>query len=101
MIRLTRSQVQPIGLDLGLDSIKMLQLEVVGGESLSVLAATKQALPEEVRRSPQLRIAGAMDTVRQMLRIGGFTGQNVIAALPREIVHVKNLRLPMMPPAEI
>jgi type IV pilus assembly protein PilM len=36
-----------------------------------------------------------------MLRRGGFSGRNVIAALPRDIVHVKNLRLPVMPPAEL
>jgi len=102
MLRLTRSQVQPIGLDLGLDSIKMLQVEVVGETNLSVFAAAKQALPEEARTQPgDLRLAASMDIVRQMLRSHQFSGRSVVAALPREIVHVKNLRLPMMPPAEI
>lgn len=100
MIRLTRSQVQPIGLDLGQDSIKMLQLEVVE-KSLSVLASAKHAMPEEARNSPELALPVAMDAVRQMIRTNGFSGRSVIATLPREMVHVKNLRLPMMPPAEV
>ena len=51
MLRQLRSQIQPIGLDLGLDSIKMLQLEVregamtangdVGAPSVAVVAAAK------------------------------------------------------------
>jgi type IV pilus assembly protein PilM len=102
VIRLTRSQVQPIGLDLGLDSIKMLQLEVVGDQTLSVVAAAKQPLPEEARnQTAELRLAASMDIVRQMLRTHSFHGRSIVAALPREIVHVKNLRLPMMPPAEV
>lgn len=102
MIRLTRSQVQPIGLDLGLDSIKMLQLEVLEQpRGLSVVAAAKQPLPEEIRTQPELRLPVAMDLVRQMLRDGAFHGRRIVTCLPREIVHVKNIRLPIMPQAEI
>jgi type IV pilus assembly protein PilM len=102
MIRLSRSQPQPIGLDIGLDSIKMLQLEVVQGGALSVVAAARHVVPEEARnQQPDVRLGTAMQAVRQMLRANSFRGNRVIACLPREIVHVKNLRLPMMPSAEI
>ncbi|MGB7161410.1 MAG: pilus assembly protein PilM, partial [Tepidisphaeraceae bacterium] len=102
MIRLTRSQVLPIGLDIGFDSIKMLQLEtVVGAPSLSVVAAARQPFPEEVRTQPQLRLPLAIDMIRKMLRQGSFVGRNVVTSLPREIVQVKNLRLPMIPAAEL
>ena len=50
MFRLTRAQVQPIGIDLGSDSIKMLQLEVVDN-ALSVVAAARQSMPTEVREA--------------------------------------------------
>ena len=100
MIRFTRSQVQPIGLDIGFDSIKMLQLETVG-QSLSVVAAARQQFPEDVRSQPQLRMPLAVDMIRKMLRQGGFVGREVVTSLPREIVHVKNLRLPMIPPHEL
>jgi type IV pilus assembly protein PilM len=103
MFRLTRSQVQPIGVDLGFDSVKLLQLEVVG-ETLSVVASAKQALSDEARTlPPEARLATAMDVLRQLLRRanGQFRGRHIVACLPRDIVHVKNLRLPMMPPAEV
>jgi type IV pilus assembly protein PilM len=97
---LTGSQIQPIGLDLGLDSIKMLQLSVADN-SLSVVAAAKQSLPAEVRDQPDLHLPAAMDVIRQMLRGNPFSGRRVVACLPRNIVHVKNIRLPLMPPAEL
>src|SRR3954465_5053290 len=100
MIRFTRSQVQPIGLDIGYDSIKMLQLETVG-QSIAVVAAARQSFAEDVRSQPQLRMPLAVDMIRKMLRSGGFVGPEVVAALPRDIVHVKNLRLPMIPPHEL
>ena len=100
MIRLTRSQIQPIGLDIGFDSIKMLQLEALG-QTLSVVAAARQQFPEEVRTQPELRLPLAVDMIRKMLRQGGFVGRDIVTALPREIVHVKNLRLPTIPPHEL
>jgi len=100
MIRLTRSQVQPIGLDIGFDSVKMLQVEAVG-QSLSVLAAARLPLNPEARSNPEMRVPMACDVIKQMLRQGGFAGKNVVVALPREMLHVKNLRLPLIPPHEL
>lgn len=100
MVRFSRSQVLPIGLDLGLDAVKMLQLEVVDN-SLKVVAAVKQAMPAETRNQPDLRLPAAMDIVRQLLRSGEFSGRGIVTTLPREMVQVKNLRLPVMPPTEL
>jgi len=104
MFRLTRAQVQPIGLDIGHDSVKLLQLEVVG-ESLAVVAAARAALPAEARlegkAEPCARVAAAAGIVRDLLRSGGFRGRRIVAAVPRAIVHVKALRLPVMPAADL
>jgi len=100
MARLTRSQLQPIGIDIGHDTVKMIQLEVTP-EGLSVRAASRQALPAEARTRPDLRISLAVDLVRRMLREGGFRGRRAVVALPREIVHMKNFRMPLMPHAEL
>jgi type IV pilus assembly protein PilM len=105
-MRLQRSQIQPIGLDLGLDSIKMLQLEVVDGRGtaaheLRVVAAAKQTLPEEARKNPEQRAFLSAEMIRRMLAQQPFVGRRVVATLPREIVHVKNLRLPVAPSAEL
>jgi type IV pilus assembly protein PilM len=100
MIRLTRAQVLPIGVDIGHDSVKMLQVEAVG-TNLEVTAAAKMPLPAEVKAEPHLRMPLASGLIRQMLRQHPFRGRNIVAALPREIVHMKNLRLPQMPAAEL
>jgi type IV pilus assembly protein PilM len=99
MLRLSRPHIQPIGLDIGLDSIKMLQLDVTGdgdARALSVVAAAKHLLPDEARKRPEHRAALAGETLRRMFAQQPFVGRRVVAALPREIVHVKNLRLPRM-----
>jgi type IV pilus assembly protein PilM len=100
MFRVTRAQVLPIGVDIGHDTVKMLQLEVVG-DLLTVTAAAKASLPAEVKTQPALRLAAASNLIRQMLRQHPFRGRRVVAALPREIVHAKNLRLPQMPASEL
>jgi type IV pilus assembly protein PilM len=100
MFRLTRSQVLPIGVDVGHDAVKMLQLEVVG-DTLTVAAAAKAALPGDVKSQPARRPHAATNLIRQMLRQHPFRGRGVVAALPREIVHTKNLRLPQMPASEL
>jgi type IV pilus assembly protein PilM len=100
MIRLTRSQVQPIGLDIGSDSVKMLQVETIG-QTLSVVAAARQPMPPAVRDKPELRLPVAMELLRQMLRQGSFAGRRVVVALPREMQYVKNLRMPLIPQHEL
>jgi type IV pilus assembly protein PilM len=119
MIRLTRSHLQPVGLDIGSDSIKMMQLEAigpssgraavvsssafpsVGSQTLSVYAAARESLPAAARERSELRIAAAGDMIRQMFRHGRFSGRNAVVSLPREMLHVKNLRMPLIPPQEL
>jgi len=100
MFRLTRAQILPIGVDIGSDSVKMLQVEAVG-TNLEVTAAAKMPLPPEAKSQPELRAALASDLIRRMLHEHPFKGRQIVAALPREIVQMKNLRLPQMPAAEL
>jgi type IV pilus assembly protein PilM len=65
------------------------------------VAAARSVFPPETRTDPALRMPAAAEMIRQMLRQQPFKGRSVVATLPREIVHVKNLRLPQMPAAEI
>src|SRR5882672_4601351 len=96
MLRLTRTQVQPIGLDIGRDAIKMLQLEVVG-ESLAAVAGGIAEFPQDAKLAAQQRMALLPEMLRQLLRQNAFVGKHIAAALPREFLHLKNLRLPLMP----
>lgn len=100
MIRLTRSQVQPVGLDIGSDSVKMLQVELQG-RNLSVVSASRQPIPPAARENPELRLAVVGDLIKQLFRHGKFAGRKAVVAVPREILHVKNLRMPLIPPQEL
>jgi type IV pilus assembly protein PilM len=94
------SDIQPIGLDIGHDSVKMLQLEVDGG-ILKVRCAARRRIEASKCGRGEPAMDAALELAGDMLRHGGFAGRSVVAALPREIVHYKNLRLPIMPPAEL
>jgi type IV pilus assembly protein PilM len=98
MLNLRRTNPQPIGLDIGHDSVKLLQLEVLGdaplNRTLAVVAAAKHPLPEEARKDPAHRAELAAGVIRRLLAQQPFVGRDVVATLPRELLHVKNLRLP-------
>src|SRR5688572_7540609 len=99
-MRFARSQVLPIGLDIGADSVKMLQVEPTG-DYLNVVASARMPIPDEVRVDTQAHMAYAADLVREMLQTQPFVGKRVVACLPRQIVHIKNVRLPLIPAAEL
>src|SRR5258705_7141414 len=100
MFRLTRTQIQPIGLDIGRDAIKMLQLEVVG-DSLSAVAGALKEYPPETKLQATQRVAAMPEMLRKMLRQNRFVGRHIVTTLPREFLSVKNLRLPLMPEEEL
>src|SRR5688500_18361159 len=100
MLRLTTTQLQPIGLDIGYDGIRMLQLEVAK-DGVAVRAAARAGYAEGIRETTEARLAGARESVRRMLQEQPFGGRRVIVAPPPEIVHVKNYLLPPMPAAEV
>jgi type IV pilus assembly protein PilM len=105
MFRLNRPQIQPIGVDIGHDSVKMLQFEV-RGEKLVVHASGRRMLEAAgsaggPSNSAELISPQAGQAIRELLQSGNFAGRTAVVALPRHIVHVKNLRLPPMPPGEL
>src|SRR5688572_3509277 len=100
MLQLFREPPPLIGLDVGSESIKMLQLTATAG-GLRVGAALRVPLPDEVRGNPDRRVEFAGKTVRNALRQGTFRGRRVVAALPKELVHYKTHRLPPMAADEL
>ena len=106
MIRFGKSNVHPIGLDIGHDSVKMIQLEQ-SGNALSVCAAARCALPEQggdwPAESPDhaavlerscTRWRTACELIRSMKSREKFRGDRMTAALPRELLHIRHFRLP-------
>lgn len=91
MISFGRRHVRPIGLDVGTDSVKMLQLWARPGGA-EVIAAARRALRAE-DRTPDSLVA----CLEAMSAQAPFVGRRLIATLPPEIIHTRTLRLPALP----
>ncbi|MHC4587248.1 MAG: pilus assembly protein PilM, partial [Planctomycetota bacterium] len=81
----------PIGLDIGHNSIKMIQLQV-NGEQLSVIAAQKTRIDHGINDEKEKNIF-IVSAIKQMLAEGRFHGTNVISSLPNDGLEITSLRL--------
>ncbi|TKJ35210.1 MAG: hypothetical protein CEE38_15385 [Planctomycetes bacterium B3_Pla] len=84
--------LRPIGLDIGHNSIKMIQL-LMNEEQISVLAADEVRTPEGIIDDEQARNKFVISAIRQMLDRGNFDGRNVISCLPNGKLRITSLRL--------
>jgi type IV pilus assembly protein PilM len=103
MFRLNHPNIQPIGVDIGHDSVKLLQLEL-REQGLAIHESARRMLDAGAvsgGNAADLIPAAALQATRELLDERNFHGRAAVVALPRHIVHVKNLRLPQMPPGEL
>jgi type IV pilus assembly protein PilM len=84
--------LRPIGLDIGQNSIKMLQLQA-HGKQLSVIAAEKTRVDPDLNGDIQKRRKFIISAIRRMIEKGNFNGRNVISCLPNEGLKITSLRL--------
>lgn len=101
MLHLLQTSTPAIGLDIGSESIKLIQLGILPGGELAVRAALRTPIPDDVKGDPDKRVTFAGKTVAAALRQGIFRGRRVVAALPKELVHYKTHRLPSMSADEL
>ena len=92
MIRLAISKNGPIALDIGSNSVKMLQFTRNNGQ-ISVAAADKIQCKPQLTDDPQQRKSFIVDSIQEMIRRGGFSGTKVVSCLPNQDVKIKSLRL--------
>ena len=83
----------PIGLDIGHDSIKMIQLTSSGGR-IGVLAADKVKIDSSLSNDAEQRKDFIVSAVEQMLDKGGFRGKSVVSCLANDKLKITSLRLP-------
>ncbi|MHC4475326.1 MAG: pilus assembly protein PilM [Planctomycetota bacterium] len=83
---------QPIGLDIGHNSIKMIQLAMDGGRT-SVLAAQKIKIAPGVNGDETHRRRFIISAVAQALSENDFRGRDVVSCLPSERLKITSLRL--------
>ncbi|MFX0199634.1 MAG: pilus assembly protein PilM [Candidatus Hodarchaeota archaeon] len=83
---------QPIGLDIGHNSIKMIQLDIVG-EQISVIAADEARIDTSINGDEQSRRNFIVSAIQQMLARNSFQGRNVVSCLPSDKLKITSLRL--------
>lgn len=84
--------LRPIGLDIGHNSIKMIQL-AINGEQICVLAADEIRLDAAAKEDEQARRDFAVSAMKQMLERGNFQGRNVVSCIPSGKLRITSLRL--------
>jgi type IV pilus assembly protein PilM len=85
----------PLAIDFGTESIKMLQLQSQNGQH-RLVAAAGIAVPDAVRSDPAAWDAFAVDAIREQLSIAGFKGRKVVTCLPARAMAMQHFRMPRM-----
>ena len=82
---------QPIGLDIGNSSIRMIQLAKTA-DRIKVLDAQQRFIPAEIREDSQAKSEFIAKAISEMYACGRFKGKDVITAIPNGMLTVKTLR---------
>ena len=82
----------PIGLDIGHNSVKMIQLVGNGGQ-MRVLAANKVRVDPGIDGDGEERRSFVISAIKRMLAEGNFRGRNVVSCLPSDGLKITSLRL--------
>ena len=82
----------PIALDIGNNSIKMLQLSMSNVNG-SVIAADEVRIDADTNKDSKARKDFIVKTIERMLDKGNFIGHNVISCLPDDKLKIMSLRL--------
>lgn len=101
--RFSRGKYGPIGLDLGAETIRMLQLDC-SGPRLRLAGAGRWRFPSHAMESgadPQERRQLASQAVREMLKKGGFHGKHVVSCIKANDLAIRNIRVPQMSDEEL
>lgn len=77
---LSKTRYSPIAVDFGADALKLLQ--VVPTDPPQMVAAAAVPVPEEARKEPQLRNTFLTETLRKLVKTGGFKGNRAICSIP-------------------
>ena len=95
----TRGQ-RPIGLDIGHNSIKMVQLAIDDGH-IKILSADKAYIDPSINGDAGQRKGFVVSAIEKMLTEGNFHGRKVVSCLPNERLKITSLRLPETGPEQI
>lgn len=89
----------PIGLDLGADSVRWIQLGRTDGQT-SIVEVGSQPIPQPSTPSDPEGQAQLRETLRRIVAEHGLRGEAVLS-LPLEAVTLRVLKMPVLPEAEL
>lgn len=93
MFSFLKNQAYSIGVDLGDDGLKLVQLEN-NGKGINLVAGSSKNLPRDVKPNSGNWQRWAIDTIREMTANGAFRGKNIIAAMPASDVFIDHIKMP-------
>ena len=100
MFGITNKNVQAIGLDLGNNFIRMIQLEYIDGK-INVVAAEEAEVVIDPEVSEDQRREVTVNALNKMIARGGFSGKEVISCISNDRLKIKSLRLDTTDPEQI
>jgi len=92
MISFLAKKVGPIGLDIGYNSIKMLQFAQNNGQ-IRVAAAEKVQFKSDLGDDADARKDFIVKSIRDAIRRGQFSGTKVVSCIPNDNIKIRSLRL--------
>ena len=94
------TRVNPIAIDIGTDSIKLLQVEP-RDQAMRLVAATAIEIPETIRNTAPQYESFCVEAIKEGLVNHGFKGRQVVTCLPANQMAVQHLRMAKMTPDEL
>lgn len=95
-----KNKISPIAVDIGTESIKVLQTEP-GDEQVRLIAAASATIPEELRTQPRERSEFVAEAIRKILQQGNFKGTKAVTCLPASDMVFQHLRMAKMSEEEL
>jgi len=91
-LKISAPKALPIGVDLGYSRLKMAQFQA--GLDIELLAADSAEIPADCGDDARRRRDFQCQTIRSLLRTGGFCGRKAVMSLPSETTFVRSLKVP-------
>ena len=90
-----------MALDIGSENVRLLQLVPSSGTAARGVAGALWTCPPEIAHDETARRQSVIEAVKGLVSGGKFKGRQVVTALPADVVNIKNVRLPEMPPERL
>ncbi len=100
MLRFLKNHVCPIGIDVGDDRIKLIQLEN-NGKVATLLGGASQARPQNTKPGSSQWQKWVIDTVKEQTGNGNFKGKDIVASVPTNDIFIDHLKTPKAPKGKI